>query len=177
MARVVVLVGAPGSGKSTVGALLGASGLRWRDWEPIILERWGSRESFVAAKAEALPLLHREIRSWIDEDGPAAVVESTGLSDAAFLDDLDATGSCFVARLDVSEAEALRRVVSREPGRHLSDDIAANAAVWRAFRDFVVPERRCDIMIDTDTTPAADVAACVASAVAARTRKRPPRRV
>ena len=103
MARVVVLVGAPGSGKSTVGALLGASGLRWRDWEPIILERWGSRESFVAAKAEALPLLHREIRSWIDEDGPAAVVESTGLSDAAFLDDLDATGSCFVARLDVSE--------------------------------------------------------------------------
>ena len=123
MARVVVLVGAPGSGKSTVGALLGASGLRWRDWEPIILERWGSRESFVAAKAEALPLLHREIRSWIDEDGPAAVVEST------------------------------------------------------AFRDFVVPQRRCDIVIDTDTTPAGDVAACVASAVAARTRERPRRRV
>jgi hypothetical protein len=165
VARVVVLLGAPGSGKSAIGALLGASGFRWREWEPIILERWGSRESFLAAKAEALPLLHREIRSWIDEDGPVAVIESTGLSDAAFLDDLDAAGDCFVARLDVSEREALRRVASREPGRHLSDDTAANAAVWRAFRDVVVPTRRCDVVIDTDTTSAVEAAGLVRSAV------------
>jgi hypothetical protein len=177
VARVVVLLGAPGSGKSTIGELLGASGFRWREWEPIILERWGSREAFVAAKAEALPLLHREIRSWIDEDGPIAVIETTGLSDAAFLDDLDATGDSFIVRLDVSEAEALRRVESRDPGRHLSDDVTANAAVWRAFRDFVVPMRRCDLVIDTDTTSAADVAVRVASALAARTRERPRRDV
>jgi len=163
VARVVVLVGAPGSGKSTIGALLGASGLRWREWEPLILERWGSREAFVAAKADALPLLHREVRSWIEEDGPVAVVESTGLSDAAFLDDLDATSDCFVVRLDVSEQEAIRRVRLRDQGRHLSDDLSANAAIWRAFRDFVVPGRRCDLVIDTDSTSAAGVAALVAS--------------
>jgi adenylate kinase len=102
VSRVVVLLGAPGSGKSTVGR---------------------------------------------------------------FLDDLDARGRCFIARLDVSEAEARRRVAGRERDRHLSDDIAANAAVWRAFREVVVPARRCDLVIDIDTTSAADVAARVVSAV------------
>ena len=82
MARVVVLVGAPGSGKSTIGALMSAC-------------------------------------------------------------------------LDVSERESLRRVRLREQGRHLSDDTSANATVWRAFRDYVVPAPRCDLVIDTDSTSAA----------------------
>jgi shikimate kinase len=163
VSRVVVLLGAPGSGKSTIGGLLGEVGFRWREWEPWILERWGSREAFVAAKAEALPLLQREIRSWIDEGGGVAVIESTGLSDSAFLDELDADGGCFVVRLDVSEEAALRRVRSREQGRHLTDDLTANARVWSAFRELVVPARRCDVVVDTETTSAVDAAEQVAS--------------
>jgi hypothetical protein len=94
--RVVVLLGPPGSGKSTVGAVLGGLGLRWRDWEPMILERWGSREEFVAAKPVALPWLHDEIVHWIDSDDVLAVIETTGLSDAPLLDrlDRDAGHSC-----------------------------------------------------------------------------------
>jgi hypothetical protein len=90
--RVVVLLGAPGSGKSTIGRALGARGLRWRDWEPVIVERWGSREDFIARKAEALPALHREILDWIGSDTTPAVVETTGLSDAPLLARLAESG-------------------------------------------------------------------------------------
>lgn len=163
MSSVVVLLGPPGSGKSTVGEILGTRGFRWREWEPWILEQWGSRDAFVAAKAEALPILHQEIRSWIEEGGGTAVIESTGLSDSSFLDELD--GISFVVRLDVSEPVALARVERRQRGRHLSDDLAANALVWQAFRDRVVPNRRCDLVLDTEASSAAHVAAEVSAAL------------
>ena len=82
MVGVVVLLGAPGSGKSAVGEELGRRGLRWRDWELTIVERWGLRDNFVAHKDEALPLLHDEMLEWIDGERPLAVIETTGLSDA-----------------------------------------------------------------------------------------------
>src|SRR5262245_34046791 len=60
---VVVLLGAPGSGKTTVGEELARRGLRWREWELWILEQWSPRDAFLAQKAEALPALHQAIRT------------------------------------------------------------------------------------------------------------------
>ena len=57
----MILLGAPGSGKTAVGEELARRGLRWREWELWVLERWGSREAFVARKADALPELHRAL--------------------------------------------------------------------------------------------------------------------
>jgi shikimate kinase len=145
---VVVLLGPPGSGKSTIGERLGSRGLRWRDWESIIVQRWGSRENFVANKADALPALHEEILDWIASDHRTAVFETTGLSDAPLLSALEREGRALVVRLDVSEDEALRRVQSREAGRHLTDAIEANRAVWRAFQEHVL-SRPVDVVIDT----------------------------
>jgi GNAT superfamily N-acetyltransferase/shikimate kinase len=167
-AEVVVLIGPPGSGKSVVGDALAARGLRWRDWEPEIVARWGSREAFVARKAEALPLLHAEMRAWIAQPGPPVVVETTGLSDAAFLDALAAERTCLVVRLDVTEDEALRRVAARPRGRHLTDDVEPNRAVWRAFRDRVTPHRRADLVVDTGRHPPGEVAALIEAALARR---------
>jgi shikimate kinase len=148
---VVVLLGAPGSGKSVIGNELGRRGLRWHDWEATILERWESRENFVANKAQALPLLHRQIVEWIESDVQVAVVETTGLSDAPLIDALDGSGSALIVRLDVSEEEASRRVAARIHGRHLSDDLDVNRAVGRAFRRVVIPRQRVDLVIDTET--------------------------
>ena len=157
MPDVVVLLGSPGSGKSTIGEQLGQRGLRWREWEPVILERWGAREAFLAVKAEALPQLHDEIRRWIAADGTPAVVESTGLSDADFLDGLERDHRCLVVRLDVSEAEAVRRVAARDQDRHLADDVDRNRVVWRSFYEGPGTDRRVDLAIDTDVQPRARV--------------------
>jgi shikimate kinase len=161
VARVVVLLGAPGSGKSTVGEELGRRGLRWRDREPEIVARWGSRESFVARKDELLPMLHAEVAAWVAGGGPPAVVESTGLSDAPLLDALASDHDCLVVRLDVSEDGAADRVEARAQGRHLSDDEERNRVVWRAFRDHVVPARAAGLVVDTERATPAEVADAV----------------
>jgi shikimate kinase len=151
--KVVVLLGPPGSGKSTIAEHLSRRGLRWRDWESIIVQRWSSRENFIANKAEALPALHEEILEWIESERAVAVFETSGLSDAPLLSILESDGHALVVRLDVSEAEALRRVQDREKGRHLTDEVEANRVVWRAFREHVLP-RPVDLIIDTQVQSA-----------------------
>jgi shikimate kinase len=160
---VVVLLGAPGSGKSTVGEELARRGLRWRDWEVVIVERWGSRDNFVAHKDEALPQLHAEIVEWIDGEGALAVIETTGLSDAPLLDRLERDRDAYVVRLDVSEREAAARVAQREPNRHLSDAVDANRAVWRAFYETAARSRDVARAIDTEAVSPSRAAALIAA--------------
>jgi hypothetical protein len=162
---VVVLLGAPGSGKSTVGAELGRCGLRWRAWEPVMLARWGSRERFLAHKAEALPALHDEIVAWAAADPVPAVYETTGLSDGPLLARLARSGGAFVVRLDVAEHDARRRIVQRPHGEHLTDDPGAGLAVWRAFYERVAPDRPVDLVVDTGATSAEAAAAAILAAL------------
>jgi shikimate kinase len=157
----VVLLGPPGSGKSTVGAELGRLGFRWREWEPEILARWGSRAEFLARKAEAVPELHGRILAWVTAPGAPAVVETTGLSDAPLLDALARDHACLVVRLDVSEDAALRRVAEREAGRHLADEAGANRAVWQAFYAVAAPARHADLVVDTEAEAPGEIAAAI----------------
>ena len=162
---VVVLLGPPGSGKSTVAEELAGRGFRWRDWEPEIVERWGSRKRFVARKAVALPDLHEAIMQWVAAGGSPAVVETTGLSDAPLLEALEREHPCLVVRLDVSEETALRRTAARKAGRHLTDDLDATRAIWRAFHE-VAAGRGVDLVVDTERRPPAEIAATIRQAVA-----------
>jgi shikimate kinase len=166
VSSVVVLLGAPGSGKSAVGAELATLGLRWREWEREIVKRWGSRDNFVANKVEALQALHDEMKAFIESPGTAVAIETTGLSDAAFLDELSRGHSLFVVRLDVSEAEATRRIAERERDRHLTDDTESNRAIWqRAFYEAVPPHRHSDLVIDTERMSAKQAATRIMEAM------------
>ena len=165
VADVVVLLGAPGSGKSTIGAQLRRRGCRWRDWEMVILERWGSRDQFIADKATALPALHEEIRRWITSEAPPAVLETTGLSDAPLRAELARTHDVLTVRLDVSETEALRRIAARQRDRHLTDDLEANRLVWQAFQDQVSRTSGVDLTIDTEARPVEEVVAAISEAL------------
>jgi shikimate kinase len=173
VARVVVLLGPPGSGKTTIGEELGRRGLRWREWEPVILARWGSREAFVARKTEALPQLHDEVGRWVAAGGPAGVIETTDLSDAPLLDTLDRDHECLVVRLDVSRAEARRRVAARAGGRHLTDDPGRNDAVWQAVAAGPGTHRRVDLVLATDQRTPADLAEEILAACAPPTQGHP----
>jgi shikimate kinase len=159
MVDVVVLLGAPGAGKSAIGEELGRRGLAWREWEPELLERWDTVEAFRANKDEALRQHHADIEEWVDATPVAAVLETTGLSDASWLDRLVAAYAVFVVRLDVSANTSANRIRSRAQGRHLTDDPDASRSVWEAFHDAVVPNRSVDLVIDTealDPSAAAD---------------------
>ena len=156
-----MLLGPPGSGKSTVGRLLAPHGIRWREWELEIVERWGSRQAFVAAKHTAVPELHRLILDWLDEPGGPAAIESTGLSDAPLLDALDEEGRSLVIRLDASKDVAAARVATRPKGAHLTDDTADNDRVWDEFDRHVAPHRRTHATIDTSLHVPSEVASRV----------------
>ncbi|HEX6167533.1 MAG TPA: hypothetical protein VFZ30_12140 [Acidimicrobiales bacterium] len=60
-------------------------------------------------------------------------------------------------RLDVSEAEAVRRVAARDRDRQLTADVERNRTVWRAVYEGPGTDRRIDLTIDTDAQPPAGV--------------------
>lgn len=166
MARVVILLGPPGSGKTSVGEELARRGMAWRDVEAELQRRWGSRERFLERKAEALAQLHEEVLGWIGGVDVPAVVESTGLSDAPLLDEIERAHDCLVVRLEVSERAALARVAAREPGRHLTDDPRHVEPVRRAFEELVVPTRRVHLVLDTEERSPSEVVDVIVDALA-----------
>jgi shikimate kinase len=168
MVDVVVLLGAPGAGKSAIGEELGRRGLRWREWEPELVERWGTVEMFRASKDEALRQHHAAIEEWVDTSSAAAVLETTGLSDASWLDLLMTAYDVLIVRLDVSPTSAEARIRSRALGRHLTDDPDASRRVWEAFQEVVVPSRVVDLVIDTESVGVSAAADRITAALASR---------
>ena len=105
-----------------------------------------------------------EIVRWIASEPTPAAMETTGLSDASLLDELEAGGEAFVVRLEVTEDEALRRVADRARGRNLSDDPEHNRSVWHAVQA-AAASHRTDLRIDTTAVSATTAAALIADAV------------
>jgi hypothetical protein len=152
-----------------VGRALAERGYRWREWEQELVDRWGGREAFVANKDEALPAFHAELRAWLDAGPPAATIESTGLSDASLLDELDASERIFLARFDLEASEAARRCAERPAGEHLTDEPADATRVIAEHERLVRPTRRVDLVVDA-TEPIDTIVDRIVAALASEPR-------
>ena len=146
--RLVILLGPPASGKTALGRMLGERGWRFREWELELLETWGTRENLVAHETEALAELHQRVRDLAAAPGLPAVYETTGLSDADFLDQVVSELPTIVVQLDVGLNEARRRASQRPRGEHLADDDAATCRIWNEFMTSAA--RTADLVIDTE---------------------------
>ena len=96
------------------------------------------------------------------------MVETTGLSDASWLDQLVAAYDVLVVRLDVPVTAAANRIRDRAQGRHLTDDPDASRQVWEAFYDVVAPNRSVDLVIDTEALDMSEAADQITAALSRR---------
>lgn len=146
--ELIVLVGAPGSGKTAIGNELASRyGYRYRDFEAELVEIYGPLETFVQHKNKAILDVHRVIVNTIAESGPVVVIETTALSEQDFIDDLIRTHRSLTVRLDVSLPNALERIQNRVKGRNLSNGIGTNQWIWERFYE-VHEKREFDLRID-----------------------------
>jgi predicted kinase len=153
-AGLLVLLGPPGSGKSHLASLASArAGLPWTEHEKLFVDRWGSVEAFVAAKAEALAWVEAHLREQMAASERPVLFESTGLSDRTMLERFAASGRVTVAKLVVPRDLCVERVRSRPKGRHLSDDAEAAGRFHDFWTQSVAPGWHADAVVANDVRP------------------------
>jgi len=168
--RPVVLVGFMGAGKSTVGRLVaGHLGRRFVDSDEAVTERAGRtpREIFATAgEAVFRALEHTVIAELVRRDGegaPDPLVVALGGGSVEDPRTRAALDGAYVVYLEVSHAEALRRV-GTDPGRPVlarPDLEALHARRAAAYREVA------DVVVVTDGRPPEEIAKQVLTLVAA----------
>ena len=154
-------MGAPGSGKTSVGRALAELGYWFEDREAELLARYRSIDEFVRQKDTAVAELHAAFLVGAAAHPGRWVYESTALTERDFVLSLRAEHDAFLVHLDVPFEATLARVAARAPGANLTSDLVPTERAWR-FCDEAHRTLPFDLVVPTDGESPAEIAALIA---------------
>lgn len=131
--RGIVLMGPPGSGKSFIGNTLARRGIaRYVELEPILVKKFGKGSEFLSNKAAALAFIRESYRTQLNEAAGPIAIESTGVSDRAFIEEMVREHGLLLDKIVTAKATCLERVANRPKDLNIGNDVSASAR----FHDF-----------------------------------------
>jgi shikimate kinase len=161
--RGIVLVGPPGSGKTSIGLALADRGYWFEDREAALMARYGSLEAFRRRKEQALERLHAGFLEAMRTEPRPWVYESTALTERDFVARLRREFGGFAVRLDLPLEAALARVAARDAGANLSNAADATRRMWQLCAD-AYEAVTFDLAVDTGQETALDIARSIHAA-------------
>jgi shikimate kinase len=164
--RGIVLVGAPGTGKTSIGLALARLGYWFEDREAALLARYGSIEEFRRRKDEAIARLHADFLAAVRAEAKHWVYESTALTERDFVTRLRDEFGGFAVRLEIPLDTALERVGARTPGANLSNDAEATGRHWQLCND-AYETMSFELSVDTSRHTPAELAGTIDAAFTA----------
>jgi len=113
-------MGPPGSGKSTLGNELNNRGFAtYTELEPLIVEMFGQGEAFVPKRPQAHRWIRNFYRQQLAEANLPVVIETTGIGDREFLQELAQSYSLLLVMVKTSRDICLDRIRTRPKGRNV----------------------------------------------------------
>jgi predicted kinase len=114
-------MGPPGSGKSTLGNELDNRGFAtYTELEPLIVEMFGQGEAFVPKRPQAHRWIRNFYRQQLVEANLPVVIETTGIGDREFLQELAQRYSLLLVMLTTPRDLCLDRIGTRPKGRNVN---------------------------------------------------------